>query len=371
MTVSVVQVVTGTGTSDTATFGSPPTAGNTLFVVAQAYSSSAADQVTGITVDGNTLAGTEKIQESVSDTGTDVYQSIWIIPDIPSGLTGVLTASFVDGAAAAVFGYEIAGLGATPQTDQNAYASGAVPDISVSTGDITAAPEIIIGSAIAYGQEAGPPGAGWTYTDTFAGYTYSGYQIASESGNAYTWALTTGGSGVGWAAGIVTVAPAGGATVSLTTPNLALAAPAPAVDSSPRVLLTAPNLALAAPAVSVRADMRVSLTSPNLALAAPPVSPAAGTIVNLTTPGLALAAPAVTPGVNENAAVALTSPNLALAAPAVTPQTSGVTVALTAPGLVLAAPPLIPRGPAILSVQGAPADRQARWAKLRLLGYLP
>jgi hypothetical protein len=72
--------------------------------------------------------------------------------------------------------------------------------------------------------------------------------------------------------------------------------------------------------LNAAAGVSVSLTTPNLALAAPVLAPQFPGAVTLTTPNLALAAPALTPAGSGAATVALTTPNLALAAPALAPS---------------------------------------------------
>jgi hypothetical protein len=136
-------------------------------------------------------------------------------------------------------------------------------------------------------------------------------------------------------------------TVSLTTPNLALAAPLVTPKASPTVSLTAPNLALAAPLVSVDAGATVSLTTPTIALAAPLLTPEAGPVISLTTPNLALATPLLTP--EASPAVSLTTPSVALATPLVTP-TAGEAVSLTTPNIALAAPLLTPEASPVISL---------------------
>lgn len=125
----------------------------------------------------------------------------------------------------------------------------------------------------------------------------SSSSVAISDSSSMTWTRRdTSASGV---IGIftATVASGGAANVNLTTPNLALAAPALTPGASGNVNLTTPNLALAAPAVTPSAGSsgNVNLTTPNLSLTAPALSPAGGGNVNLTTPNLALAAPALSP----------------------------------------------------------------------------
>lgn len=106
------------------------------------------------------------------------------------------------------------------------------------------------------------------------------------------------------------------ATVALTTPNVALAAPLPSVSAGATVALTTPNVALAAPLLTP--GLSVSLTTPNIALAAPVPTIMAGANVILTAPNVALAAPLLAP--SANISVNLTTPNIALYAPPVVAQ---------------------------------------------------
>jgi hypothetical protein len=154
----------------------------------------------------------------------------------------------------------------------NFYASTTAPSSTVSLGN---AGDLVVGvanndSSSFTGSPSG--GSGWSEF-TGAGSTDIGYIFPEASGN-YTATWTLSGSDTAVTA-IQAFSPAAlGATVNLTAPNLALAAPLVTVQSSPVISLTTPNLALAAPLLTPETPaQKISLTTPNLALAAPRVTP--------------------------------------------------------------------------------------------------
>ena len=127
--------------------------------------------------------------------------------------------------------------------------------------------------------------------DTLAAFEAS---AASAAGTSVTLGFTNTGSD-STSIVLVEILPSAGATVALTAPNIALAAPLVTPGGGGAVALTAPNIALAAPLVTPGALKTVALTAPNLALAAPLLTPSAGATVALTAPNITLAAPLASP----------------------------------------------------------------------------
>jgi hypothetical protein len=121
-------------------------------------------------------------------------------------------------------------------------------------------------------------------------------QIAAGGPASTSGSWTFSGSTVPWVGAIITY-DTQPVSVSLTTPNVALAAPLVTPSAGATVALTTPNVALAAPLLAPAAVVAVALTTPNVALAAPAVSLTAGATVALTTPNVALAAPLITPAI--------------------------------------------------------------------------
>lgn len=62
-----------------------------------------------------------------------------------------------------LYGYEVAGLGSSPQLDKSSTGSGnsAGPLDSGSTGSISFAPEIILGTGVGYALNLNSPGSPW------------------------------------------------------------------------------------------------------------------------------------------------------------------------------------------------------------------
>ena len=340
MTIALAQAAVqnkGTGvTNITVTLGAGTTAGNTLIV---AFCSTVA--VAGsnpVTLGGSATNATQRVAEENSSGPAWAY--IYEIYNIAGGQTAV---KLTMGSSASILGtvFEVSGLVATGAFDKSnkGTSTSAATFSSGSSGTLSQANEFVVGIVADNSQASNTftgPSSPWTneaQQQETAVNELCGYQIVSA-----TTALTYSGTSTGnefSASAIATFEGSSVVTVTLTTPNLALAAPLVSVDADATVSLTAPNLALAAPLVSVDADATVSLTTPNLALAAPLVTPGAGASVSLTTPNLALAAPLVTPETSGAVTVNLTAPNLALAAPLVTPAAKSAGVA----GLLLAWPP--------------------------------
>ena len=145
--------------------------------------------------------------------------------------------------------------------------------------------------------------SGTATQNTPSGFTYNG-TVGDSHGNVGYWNLdcgtgseapTIGGGGDLYGLSVMLYETSSPATVALTAPNIALAAPLLTPSGGGTVALTAPNAALAAPLVTPVTGKSVALTAPGVALAAPLLAVSGGATVALTAPNLALAAPLVTP----------------------------------------------------------------------------
>jgi hypothetical protein len=231
MTISVVQTAQQTS-NPPITFGSAVTAGNSVVLVAACYDTAGTPvTVSGVKLGGSTVTGTVALfnpggtgaVNSASDGGNVACVSVWLIPNVSGGQTTVDYSSAVSNIGSVA--YEVSGLTASPALDQSASGSSISSSTATSgaTGAITGAPEFVVGGAMIFsGAGAGAP-SGFTYVNP-AGDIWVGYQIPTSSGGTYTWTQTSAGQP--WAAAVATLQ-AGGVSVSLTTPNLALAAPPP------------------------------------------------------------------------------------------------------------------------------------------------
>jgi hypothetical protein len=281
VTISVVQTATGTS-NPPASFASGVTAGNTVFLVATYYDTNGtqpAPSASSVKLGGSVVSGTVALFNAGTTNGVNSAADgsnnvacigFWMLPNCPGGSTAVDITTGANNIGQVA--YEVAGLGSSPvrdvSTSNTAITAGAVD--SGTTSGITNAPEFIIGGAMVFGGAGAGAPSGWTYVNP-SGDQWIGYQIATSSGGTYNWHQAAGGSEP-WAAGVATIALSSGQTVSLTAPNLALAAPL--LNPVMSVSLTAPNLALAAPVVTAASSgpAAISLTAPNLALAAPAVN---------------------------------------------------------------------------------------------------
>ena len=268
------------------------TAGNCLVVCVFLYDAAggSARTVSGITIGGSAdNFGSSASVAAGSSSANTGRAEIWCDPDCAGGQTSlVVTLSGALGGSLIGFCvqyYEISGLALSSVADQTAGNAGASSAswTSTATGSTSQASEIAIGMTGNFGGSTVTitgPGSPWTNeTQLNAGMDaalLSGYDILSSTGTAtYSGSLSTSEP---YAAAVVTLKGASTPqTVSLTTPNLALAAPLVTPEAGAAVGLTTPNLALAAPLVTpeTTGPQTVNLTTPNLALAAPLVTPAA------------------------------------------------------------------------------------------------
>jgi hypothetical protein len=234
MTIAVVQVAELFG-AFSGNFSSPVTAGNTIFLLASAYNASGATiSSSDPEYDGSIPAGSVKLKDEQSPIsgGDSVYGTIWMLPDVAGGATSVIL-TVTNGenvSSTGLVAIEVSGLGASPSLDQSASDQGnSTGPTSGPTGDITAAPEIILGAGVEFAQAVTPPGSPWTSYRAGADYTAFGYQIVTSDGNPYTYACTSS-SAAPWCGMIATVQGTGGgtphtATAALTvTPSFAAAA---------------------------------------------------------------------------------------------------------------------------------------------------
>ena len=218
MTILVVQTVTQSA-SWSASFGSAVSSASTLFAVAGGYNgSNVTNSSSNPLFDSTAGTGGQAPVKLFSEiypydgTATD-YAAAWMLPPPSAGWpssAGPLAVTMTNSqalAAVGLIGYEVSGLSTSPTIDKNpAPAEGlSTAPSSGASGNITQAPELVLGVIVQDQTVAALPGAPWTSTAVHSGNnTFAGYQIPASSGSSYTYSATASPS-ARWAAGIVTL----------------------------------------------------------------------------------------------------------------------------------------------------------------------
>jgi len=221
VTISVVQAAEANDGWD-GTFGSDVSAGDSIVLVATGYNNSDGATITFAdpVFDGSPVTGaTELIRVS----GVTDALSVWLLPDVAGGADsfGITVGNSDTGPYVGTIAYDVSGLGASPALDQSASddGTGTSDQNSGASGDITSAPQIIVGGLVQDGTiGAGWPPSGWTSAGLPGNGSYNtvaGYQIAASSGGSYAYDMGDGDAS--WAAAVVTIKPAGGGTAHTAT----------------------------------------------------------------------------------------------------------------------------------------------------------
>lgn len=214
MTISVVQTQT-VSAAWSGNFGVNVTAGNTIFLVATGYDSAGnVISSSAPTFNGGSVSGAAKLFEDSGLNGAfNDYAAAWMLPNVAGGATGfgVTVTNSAAISNVGVVAYEVSGLGTAPVTDQLNHANGLSSAVSSgASGNITRAPEFVLGGVVQDNSVATIPGAPWASTSINPGggnNSFAGYQIPVSSGSSYTYSATAGGAAM-WAAGVVTVSAA-------------------------------------------------------------------------------------------------------------------------------------------------------------------
>lgn len=211
MTISVVQA-TVLPSAFSGSFASNVTAGNTVYLVIAAFSSSnVVISSSNPVFAGSPVTGAVKLAEAQSPYSSfTVYTATWMLPDVSGGSAsvGVTVTNGTANSATGLLIYEAAGLGATPAEDQSSTGAGNSANISSgASGAITQAPEFILGAFVSLNGPGTVPGSPWTSQAISGGNeAAAGYQVATSPGGTYTYSATQ--SSAVWAASVVTVYPA-------------------------------------------------------------------------------------------------------------------------------------------------------------------
>jgi hypothetical protein len=218
VTISVVQTkIVANGY--TGSFGANVGAGNSVLLAVSAFvgggtpiSSSAP------TFGGSPVTGAAKLAEVQHNSSATLYTAIWLLPNVAGGAAsfGLTVTGQTNLASTGIIAYEAAGLGAAPTLDQSStgHAGSGIAISSGPSGNITAAPEFVLGAYCCDSGSTGPPGAPWTSLDISAvAVACAGYQIPLSSGSSFTYTGTQSASDI-WSAAVVTVAPTPAAPVA-------------------------------------------------------------------------------------------------------------------------------------------------------------
>lgn len=209
MAISVVQ--TAVGASGAApVFGANVAPTSTVFEIIAFYSA-LPDTVSAITLGSNAINGTQQLLFP-QDAGAGSPQGLLIamLPNVQ--VVGQTTVPFTTaGSVVEAQALEVAGLGPNPFMDVSVSAHGASATIATgSTPNTTFANELILCGAATYnGSTSAPSQSGWTQFLGLGGHLSTGYQIQTASGQSYAWTQACGAA-IGWAAGIVCIAPSPG-----------------------------------------------------------------------------------------------------------------------------------------------------------------
>lgn len=206
--VTMTQTVT---LSSNGNFTSAVALGHTVFLVACAYTLSAATVSSSNPLyNAVPYAGAELLQEirSPFNGSFGVYHAVWMLPHCGDGFHPGIGITITNGTLVALYGYDVAGLGVAPVVDQSTSgtaATGSAVDSGTTAATLVDA-EVIIGVAQIFAGASAGPGSPWTSGASPGGHNgWAGYQLASALGGTYRWTQTASGSDP-WTAGVVTVA---------------------------------------------------------------------------------------------------------------------------------------------------------------------
>lgn len=211
MTISVVQTAKIADTWS-GSFSASVTAGNTLFLVPSAYTNAGtAMSATAPLYNGSSVTGAVKLTDVNSGSTNGVYTAIWMLPSVAGGHTSI--AVTMSGEQASPFAgsvgltaLEVAGLGTGPALDTS-HTSSATTGTAVTSGasgNITAVPEIVIGSLILFGAAMSTVGSPWTESQYANQFTLIGYQVVTSGTSSFTY-NKAGASSAAWCGAVATV----------------------------------------------------------------------------------------------------------------------------------------------------------------------
>jgi hypothetical protein len=211
MTITVVQTAKIPDTWS-GSFPGNVTAGNTLILVPTAYTNTGSAMSSSAPLyNGASVTGAAKLIDVNSGATNGVYTAIWMLPNVTGGhtsigitMTGENSSPFAG--SVGLTAYEVSGLGTSPALDKS-HSSSATTGTAVTSGasgNITAVPEIVIGSIIIFGQAMNTVGSPWTESQYANKYSLLGYQVVTSGSSSYTYSQT-GAASAAWCGAIATV----------------------------------------------------------------------------------------------------------------------------------------------------------------------
>ncbi len=163
---------------------------------------------------GNSVPGIKLLEGTGPFEGQgEGYTAVWLLPNVAGNATFVRLDPVIPspGGPHGMFGYEIAGLGATPKLDPaGGVAMGTGYGAALDSGAcpaITQPAEIIFGFGHIYDPNLSPPASAWT-AQMGGGIAdfWTGYQVTDITGTTFEWKQTADGT-ASWGAGVVAICP--------------------------------------------------------------------------------------------------------------------------------------------------------------------
>lgn len=244
MTISVQQAEEIAAGGYSGSFTDDVPGGDSVVLIATGYNPDSTFSSSDPEYGGEAVTGATQLLEDTSqagDTGTDAG-TMWLLPDVAGGSAAVSldASSYGTNSVCGLIGLDIAGLGAAPALDQSVITAGTSDAPSCTTGDITQAPEIVIGFLVqANGALESGPGEGWTGPVVIADAAncQAWYQIPVTDGAAYSMSFTLASS-TPWVCGIATIYAGSGGTPHTRTAALTVEPSFQATPASPHAALT-------------------------------------------------------------------------------------------------------------------------------------
>jgi hypothetical protein len=209
VTISVVQNKVFNAASS-GSLNSNVAAGNTVYLWMYMHGTAATMSTSNPTYNGSSVSGATQLISQQSPTSSSVYQTIWQLPNLAGGAANfsVTTSGGTVDSFVGMGLIEVSGLGTAPVLDSTspnpALGSGSTGAVTAGpTGNIVSSPDLILASAVSFGQGLTTPGGAWL-TNGPAGATLMGWQVATSSGGNYTFSPTSGAT-VDWNAAVIAI----------------------------------------------------------------------------------------------------------------------------------------------------------------------
>ena len=318
MAISVVHTTAVNNSSTTSITVTVPstTAGNCLVVCLNAFTGGSTATISGITLGGSA----DNWAQATAITSFAEQTLIWVDPNCAGGQTSIHISGsnlVVDSSNGGIVIYEVSGLALSAVVDQT-HTGGANTGTAWSSGTTATTSQA---SEIAIGSVGSDPGilampSGYTNTINTGSFSGAGYKILSTTGTQ-VFNGTQSASNI-WSAAIVTLKGTTDVSVSLTTAQDNISAPAPTPSGT--VSLTTAQVNEAALPVTVGVVLEVALTVAQETVSALPPGIQHGWTTALTTAQVNIAALPVTPGADITVPLTTAQVNIAAHPPVLSRQ---------------------------------------------------